>query len=133
MATTVYQPSTPQTKWRAGTPQTNTGRRGNFMIVSVLSTDYYQTPVSASENGVAVNPTTLPVAYAFRLPGTAPVTADWKTGSWDLGLNGTYLAQVLLGPGSGAVGLARGRYQVWLRVTDNPEVPIWPLGLLEVR
>jgi hypothetical protein len=55
-----------------------------------------------------------PAAPAWRTPDTltCPTTS-------------TVQARVLIGP-LGAVQLAPGRYRVWVKVTDNPEVPWVP-------
>lgn len=80
------------------------------------------------------NPTTDPVAMAFTAPGVDPQPADWKTASWNttatLGAN-QYLAQCLVGPG-GTVTLTNGTYQMWVKVTDNPEIPQLPAGMLSI-
>ena len=78
------------------------------------------------------NPTTDTVQMAFTATGVDPQPADWQTASWDtsatLGPN-QYLAQCLVGPG-GTVALTNGTYQIWVKVTDNPEIPQLPAGQL---
>ena len=80
------------------------------------------------------NPTTDVVQMAFTTVGVDPQPTDWKTASWDttatLGTN-QYLAQCLVGPG-GTVTLAVGSYQYWVKVTDNPEIPELPVGMLTI-
>lgn len=84
--------------------------------------EYVRAAVAATEDGVAVNPTSNLVQFAFRAPGATPVEADWKTGEWETS-GGTYYARILLGLG-GTIELAAGVYEVWLRVTDSPERPV---------
>jgi hypothetical protein len=97
---------------------------------SVLSTEYVQVDVTA--DGGVYDPTAGPVAMAFVVSGN-PGSGDWNTGSWDVPTTGGYVAQCLVGPGSGGVALAPGTYVIWLKVTDNPEVPVRAVGLLVVE
>lgn len=80
------------------------------------------------------NPTGDSVAIAFTAPGADPQPSDWNAAGWDasadVGVN-QYLARCLVGPG-GAVQLAVGAYQVWIKITDNPEVPVLPAGYLTI-
>jgi hypothetical protein len=80
------------------------------------------------------NPTADVVEFAFTEPGTSVIGAQWWTGSWvsseSTGSNG-YLAQCLVGPG-GTTQLPPGSYQVWVQVTDNPEIPVLPAYLLTI-
>lgn len=80
------------------------------------------------------NPTTDTVQMAFTTQGVDPQPADWKTATWNtavtLGAN-QYMAQCLVGPG-GTVTLPIGQYQYWVKVTDNPEIPQLPVGLLTI-
>ena len=102
---------------------------------SVLSREFVSVAITATAAGSPVNPTSDAVEFAFTAPATDPAPGDWKTGSWD----GTeprppgsaYIAHCLVGPG-GTVELPVGRYTMWVRVTDNPEVPVIPFGLLHI-
>lgn len=98
--------------------------------LSVLSLEYVRVPVSATESGAAVNPTSDAVTMAFPPLGTRPATGDWKTAEWEIA-GSTYSARCLVGPG-GTVTLPTGQYDVWVKVTDNPEVPAMPAGQLTV-
>lgn len=101
---------------------------------SVLDTEYLVYPVSLVVGGVALNPTGDPVAFAFKPnPANAnPSSGDWNTGSWITTGSGTYQAQVLVGPSNGGVSLAVGLYNVWIRITDSPEIPIRVIDLLSI-
>lgn len=103
--------------------------------LSAASLEYVQAFVTATVQGAPYNPTSDAVAFAFIAPGTSPVGAQWYSGSWDStsansGTN-SYIAQCLVGPG-GTVQLAAGSYQVWVQITDNPEVPVIPAYLLTI-
>ena len=51
---------------------------------SQLATLYYKVPVSATFAGSSVNPTSLPVQFAFMVQATqVPQVTDWVTGSWE--------------------------------------------------
>jgi hypothetical protein len=102
------------------------------LTMSSLSTVYVQIPVRAYIDGQVYNPTGDVVSLAFTTGWTNPSSGDWHTGSWSLGEYGeTYLAQLLVGP-SGGLSLAVGTYSIWLRVQDNPEVPIMQPGMLTI-
>ena len=130
MASIDYKIGEPRAKWLFGTAFLSAG--GGSVILSSLSTDYVQCPVTASEAGTAINPTTLVVALAFTTVGTPPVSGDWKTGSWDTAPSGGYLAQLLVGPGAGGNVYAKGTYAAWVRITDNPEIPVQQVGTLQI-
>lgn len=104
------------------------------LTISSLSLEYVRVPVSARVSGNPVNPTSDTVAMAFMVGRTNPSVGDWKSASWDTDATTTpttYRAQCLVGP-SGTVTLVPGVYQVWIKVTDNPEVPIKLAGPLKV-
>lgn len=100
------------------------------LLLSALSTQHVQVPVAAFVGGAWINPTTDPVAMAFTRIGAEPVTLDWHTGSWDTAPDGSYLAQVLVGPGG--VTLGRGTYAVWVKITGSPEIPVDQTGTLTI-
>lgn len=101
---------------------------------SVLDTEYLTYPVALVVGGTVQNPTADPVAFAFMpSPGNAnPGSGDWHTGSWVSTGTGTYQAQVLVGPANSGVMLTTGLYNVWIRVTDSPEVPVSQVDLLSI-
>jgi hypothetical protein len=102
---------------------------------SALSREFVPAAVTATAAGQPVNPTGDVVEFAFTAISAKPVTGDWKSGSWDGTQPQTpgnaYIAHCLVGPG-GTVQLAAGRYQMWIRVTDDPEIPVIPFGLLNI-
>lgn len=105
---------------------------------SVLDTDYLPYPVVIiGPAGTRLNPTTDTVAFAFMpSPGNAnPGVSDWHTGSWYTGNNGTYYAQILVGPdNSGVVPVPAGPglWNVWIKVTATPQVPTWQVDTLQL-
>ena len=84
------------------------------------------------------DPTADVVEFAFTDPYIDPVSGDWVSGSWEkqslttpAGTFTLFFARCLVGPG-GVTTLAKGLYDVYCRITDNPEVPVLKTGALEV-
>ena len=103
--------------------------------ISAVSLEYVKVPVSAREDGAVVDPTADTVQMAFLTSGS-PGVSDWKSGSWETDATtnpDTYYARCLVGPSGGTITLTAGStYQVWVKVTDNPETPVKRAGLLRV-
>lgn len=104
---------------------------------STLDTEYLTYPVSFIIGGVSQNPTGDTVAFAFmpNPANTDPGVSDWHTGQWITTGTGTYQAQILLGPANGGLIPAPagpGLWNVWVRITDNPEVPVQMIDLLQL-
>jgi len=79
-----------------------------------------------------VDPTSDTVQMAFV--NGEPTSGDWKTATWEADSSTnptTYYARCLVGPG-GTVTLSDGDYQVWVKITDSPEVPVLKAGRLVV-
>lgn len=92
--------------------------------ISSQSRQYVKVPVAAKLAGAAVNPTGDTVQMAFPFTGADPAT--WYAAAWETDSTSspaTYLARTTVGPGGTAV-LAVGTYDVWVKVTDSPEVPV---------
>ncbi len=103
------------------------------VTVSSLSTTYVKCRISATENGVASDPTTGTVDFAFLSEAdeqTDPESGDWSTGLWETASDG-YWGKCLVGP-SGVATLAKGSYDVWVRVTKTPEEVIDRVGVLNI-
>ncbi len=94
--------------------------------VSSTSTAYIRVPISEATGG---DPTGDPVTFAFPEPGTEPTI--FYSGSWDT-LAGVHFARCLIGPVGGVVALVAGFYDIYVKITDSPEVPVLLSGLLEV-
>ena len=90
--------------------------------ISVLSTEYLRYVITTTVGGVHYNPTSDHVQFAFPAQGQAPAT--WVDGSWEtLTAPTEYVARCLIGP-SGAVTLTAGTWDVWIKITDSPEIPV---------
>ena len=103
-----------------------------MISISVLSTQYVQLPVTATLDGAPYNPAGDPVSFAFTPVGRKPAAGDWNGGTWVTLPSGAYMAQILVGPANFGIALPVGSYQIWLRVTDNPEVPVQPADELRI-
>jgi len=101
------------------------------MRISALSSPYIRYVVNASVNGLVVSPTGDVVLFAFQAQGIDPVS--WFVGSWETvtGPPSQSVARIQVGPISSNV-LAKGVYMVWIKIIDNPETIIRPVGQLEV-
>jgi len=103
--------------------------------MSRLSTQYVFIPVQATKSGVAYNPTGDPVVFAFMPQATqVPQVSDWVAGSWDTNTTSVlypYSAKCLVGP-SGTTNPGIGTYYMYIRVTDNPEIPVLLGGILQI-
>ena len=103
--------------------------------MSQLATEYVLIPVSATKAGVSYNPTSDTVQFAFMpTPTQVPQSADWQTGAWDTDTTNVlypYSAKCLVGP-SGTITLGIGTYVIYVKITDNPEIPVLIAGQLAV-
>lgn len=97
---------------------------------SVLSSEYVQVQVTATLAGAPYNPSADAVQLAFKPPGAEPQESDWQAGTWTTTANGTYLAQVLVGPDGFA--LSEGAYATWVQVTDDPSNPVSVAGTVTI-
>ena len=101
-----------------------------------LSTQYVLVPVTATKAGAPYNPTGDTVQFAFMPQATqVPGDSDWVSGSWQADASSLlypYLAQCLVGP-SGTVTLGIGTYVMYVKISDNPEVPVLLAGQLQVN
>ena len=96
--------------------------------VSVLSTvDLHVAVTCLAPDGSQVDPTGGAVAFAILASGTRPTSGTtWLSGVWDVTGAG-FSASVLIGPaGSGA--LVVGEYDVFIQLTDSPELIELPCG-----
>lgn len=104
--------------------------------ISSLSRQYVGAPVKASTlTGASYNPTADPVQMAFMPTATQkPQVSDWQTAVWATvpsDIIYPYAAYCLVGPG-GTIELGIGTYVVYLKVTDNPEIPADIVGYLQI-
>lgn len=103
--------------------------------LSVLATEYVLIPVAVTKSGLPYNPTGDPVVFAFMpTPTQVPQVSDWVSGSWDTDTTNIlypYSAKCLVGP-SGTITLGIGTYVIYVKITDNPEIPVLIAGQLQV-
>lgn len=89
-------------------------------IVRATSLEYVEAKVAAfnPSTSATIDLSADVVQVAFTQPGATPVTSDWRTATW------TYpgIAGILVGPG--ALVLAVGDYDWYIRVADTPENPV---------
>ena len=104
--------------------------------MSALSTQYILVPVTATQAGAAYDPTADSVQFAFMPTATqVPGSSDWVAGSWDTvtsNLLYPYSAKCLVGP-AGVIDPGIGTYVVYMKITDNPEVPVLIAGQLQIN
>lgn len=101
--------------------------------VSRLSREYVLVPVSATIEGVTIDPTVYPVEVAV-VAGSPSSPGSWHTAEWDTDLAAApdvHMAKLLVGPG-GVVAPGPGTYDVWVRVGANPELPVMHSGVLVI-
>ena len=109
----------------------------NSIAISHLSLQYVGVPVKATKiDGTAYNPTADPVSMAFMPQATqVPGVSDWQAAIWATRSNNIlepYAALCLVGPG-GTITLGIGTYIIYVKITDNPEIPVMQASLqLEV-
>lgn len=95
------------------------------LSVPVGSKQYVRVPV---EDITGADPTSDVVEMSFPRIGVDPTT--FVTGSW-MTISGVHYARCMIGPGTSAI-LTVGYYDVYVKVSDNPEVPVLYAGTLEV-
>lgn len=98
--------------------------------ISTLSTDYDRWAffTTADPRGTVVQFAYLPVG------SNPPGLTDWFSGVWESAQlsTGEWVAAALVGSANGGHVLTIGTYDVWIKVTSTPEVPVWQPGTLTV-
>lgn len=103
------------------------------LTLSSLATEYVQVPVAVTIAGAPYNPTGDAVFMQFvPASGNQEPSGTWNSGNWVTTAQNTYIAQCLVGPANGGVSLTPGAYVVWVKIVDNPEVPVQPAGTLAI-
>lgn len=87
------------------------------------SVEYVKIPVTSPPS---VSLGTQTVEVAITDPVNRPEEADWNSAEW----HDDKTVRFLIGPG--AFPLAEGTHRVWLRLTDEPEVPVLIAGSITV-
>lgn len=93
--------------------------------IPAVSIEYLHVPVTAS---VLLDAQTVELTV---LTGAPDETTSWIAATWTGDAATTRTARLLIGPGT-QVPLATGTWQVWVRVTDTPEVPVRSAGTLKI-
>lgn len=123
-------------RWDVSVPELGWAVGYETIILSHLSTEYVLIPVAVTKSGVVYDPTADTVQMAFMpTPTQVPITADWQVASWDTDSTNIlypYTAKCLVGP-AGVISLGTGTYVIYLKITDNPEVPVLPAGTLAIN
>lgn len=104
------------------------------LTIYASSTQYVLVPVDFVVSGVEADPTADTVQMAFVTPGSSPSVGDWKSATWETttGPPASYAARCLVGPSGGATTLSAGTFSVFLKITDNPELPVLDAGFVRV-
>ena len=95
------------------------------------STEPVQLSIAATVNGAVYDPSGDPVAIAFVPKQTSgpppdPTSGEWQPATWEVDPGPIFWASILVGPLNGGVPLAPGSYIAYVKVTDNPAVPVKP-------
>lgn len=92
------------------------------------SLEYLPIKVTATKLGNPYDPTGDVVQVALPVINAAPT--DWKDGVWQT-VDGNFFANILVGPG-GDFDLDVGNYDILVKITDNPEIPLKRAGMLSI-
>jgi len=98
-------------------------------VISSLSLEYVQVVVQVTAGPNLYDPTGDEVQFAFVNGSAYP--ANWYTGSWTTNLQGSYIAECLVGP-AGTITLAPAIWTVWVKITDDPEIPVRTAGTVTI-
>jgi hypothetical protein len=100
-----------------------------------LSTEFVRVAIGAIEDGITIDPTLDSLQMAFPSTGVKPVAGDWKSATWETDISTspvTYYARALVGP-TGVITLAAGTlYDVYVKITDSPEIVVRDTGALAI-
>jgi hypothetical protein len=104
---------------------------------SRFSLDDFLIPVQvAVPDGTNPDLTADDVSFQFVLgglpPRAQPTDDGWLTGFWLPQQTGPLLAGILVGP-SGTAELAVGKWAVWVKVEDNPTIPVQAVDVLTIN
>jgi hypothetical protein len=112
-----------------------------MLQVPVSSLEYIKVKVTRDDGS---NPTSDPCYLAFLPDGESPPMgayvegAGYYIGSWDT-IDGEYFAKTLIGTYETIIPenpdipqLTVGFWNVWVKISDNPEIPVRKAGYIEV-
>jgi hypothetical protein len=91
--------------------------------IPAISVEYVQVAVTGP---AGLDLSDLDVELAIVADGQTPDTGDWKAGTW-IGSS----AAVLIGPGT-SLELDQGTYDVYVKITSSPEIPVLPSGSIHI-
>ncbi|MFB4265323.1 hypothetical protein [Nonomuraea sp. GTA35] len=92
----------------------------NLLQIPSLSTEYVHATIDGPPNKTSYD-----AEMAILPEGQDPTSGDWETAAW----SGDDVI-CLVGPAT-AIPLTRGvRYEVWVRITASPEIPVLRPGFI---
>jgi len=86
--------------------------------ISTLTTEYLFWVITSPDNLVGNT-----CEVAFVEGSETPSAGDWNNADVVEKTEGQ-AARILVGPEGGELILSPGQYNVWIKITDNPEVPV---------
>lgn len=97
------------------------------LTLSSRTNEYVRVPVSATEDGVDVDPTNDTVEFAAPAVGDEPTV--WVEGEWETSTDRIWARILVSGTGGGGtLEIADGTWDLWIRITDSPETPARKVG-----
>lgn len=98
---------------------------------SIFATSLEEVPVSVTAP-IGINPTsdTVQMAFLQAQPPIQPASNQYVAATWQ-STTTPYIALCLVGPG-GTTTLTQGQYNVWIKITASPEIPVKWCGILQV-
>lgn len=100
------------------------------ILMSQESLEFLRITVFSENEFGPTDPTSFPVFFAFRLRDTnTPLV--FNPGQWTT--NSEYFAKILLGTGTGGLPLAKGDYEIFLKIGAGTEIPVRQVGTLSVK
>jgi hypothetical protein len=100
------------------------------VCIPVTSSQFIAADITAIAAGMATNPTSSVVNFAFIAGPTQPVSGQWVQAQWVQNTGPQFVAQLLIGP-NGYV-LAPGTYKIWAQVIALPQAPVIPVGFVTI-
>ncbi|MGC5012532.1 hypothetical protein ACLQ2R_17350 [Streptosporangium sp. DT93] len=95
---------------------------GPSLTIPWQSKEYLKAPIAGSADLGS-----LPPEMALLPVGQDPISGDWLSAQWIVE-GGQLKAMILIGPDT-ALPLTKGLlYQVWVRITAEPEIPLLKPG-----
>jgi hypothetical protein len=92
--------------------------------IPAISVEYLKVPITGP-TGVDLDE--LDVELAVVPDGQTPESGDWETGVWSD--DGRYAMALL---GTGDLALTPGTYDVYVRITSTPEIPVLLSGSIHI-